>query len=55
MFLRTAIYCNLFSESRYSQALQESQKLGVRKSAVQGVGVGVTMLCIFGSYGLAFW
>ncbi|XP_025081232.1 multidrug resistance protein 1-like [Pomacea canaliculata] len=55
--IRTVISFNGWhrEKERYSQALQESQKLGVRKSAVQGVGVGVTMLCIFGSYGLAFW
>ncbi|KAK7093853.1 ATP-dependent translocase ABCB1-like [Littorina saxatilis] len=42
-------------KARYNEALEESQKLGVKKSLVQGLGIGITMLCIFGSYGLAFW
>ena len=41
--------------ARYNDALEESLKLGVKKSLVTGVGVGFTMFCMFGSYGLAFW
>ena len=41
--------------ARYNEALEESLKLGVKKSLVTGVGVGFTMFCMFGSYGLAFW
>ncbi|XP_076472534.1 ATP-dependent translocase ABCB1-like [Babylonia areolata] len=40
---------------RYRARLEESQKIGVKKSMVQGFGVGTFMLCIWGSYGLAFW
>ncbi|KAL8574859.1 hypothetical protein ACOMHN_044881 [Nucella lapillus] len=42
-------------KGRYSEALDESQRLGVKKGLVQGVGAGFLMFSVFGSYGLAFW
>ncbi|XP_076472510.1 ATP-dependent translocase ABCB1-like isoform X2 [Babylonia areolata] len=40
---------------RYRSMLEESETLGVKKNVVQGVGMGIFMMCVWGVYGLAFW
>ncbi|GFN90381.1 multidrug resistance protein 1-like, partial [Plakobranchus ocellatus] len=55
--IRTVISFNGHSKeiSRYSTALDESQKVGIKKSIFTGLSVGTTMLIMFCAYGLAFW
>ncbi|KAL3862668.1 hypothetical protein ACJMK2_008621 [Sinanodonta woodiana] len=40
---------------RYETALEESKKLGVKKSLVTGLGTGFTFFVMFATYALAFW
>ncbi|XP_067658455.1 ATP-dependent translocase ABCB1-like isoform X1 [Haliotis asinina] len=40
---------------RYSRALVDSKKLGIRKAAITGVGMGITLFVMFSAYALAFW
>eukprot|EP00057_Strongylocentrotus_purpuratus_P015257 XP_011669731.1 PREDICTED: uncharacterized protein LOC105440859 [Strongylocentrotus purpuratus] len=41
--------------ARYEKELHTARDLGVKKGVTTGVGMGVTMLILYGSYGLAFW
>lgn len=41
--------------SRYESALKETRRIGIRKSFVQGMMIGLIMLFMFGTYALAFW
>lgn len=38
----------------YSDALEKTQKLGVRSGLVKGVGLGATMLVVFFTYAILF-
>lgn len=40
---------------RYESALKETRRIGIRKSFVQGIMIGLIMLFMFGTYALAFW
>ncbi|KAH9513518.1 ATP-dependent translocase ABCB1 [Bulinus truncatus] len=40
---------------KYSHALEESKKLGIRKSVFAGLSVGLTFFIMFCAYALAFW
>ncbi|XP_078466381.1 ATP-dependent translocase ABCB1-like isoform X1 [Lampetra planeri] len=40
---------------RYSRSLAPASKMGLRKSLINGFGIGMTMLVVYGTYGLAFW
>ncbi|XP_023931974.1 multidrug resistance protein 1-like [Lingula anatina] len=40
---------------RYNKELETSSKLGVKKSVVTGLGMGLTFLILYGAYALAFW
>ncbi|XP_065187026.1 ATP-dependent translocase ABCB1-like [Sycon ciliatum] len=40
---------------RYTNELEEAQKIGQRKGFIFGFGFGMTYLLVFGTYGLAFW
>ena len=42
-------------EARYAKELEYVEQAGVRKGTVIGLGLGVTFLVMFSSYGLAFW
>ncbi|XP_059164342.1 ATP-dependent translocase ABCB1-like [Physella acuta] len=55
--IRTVISFNGHSKEikKYSHALEESKKLGIRKSWFAGLSVGLTFLIMFCAYGLAFW
>lgn len=41
--------------SRYESALKETRRIGIRKSFVQGMMIGLIMFFMFGTYALAFW
>jgi len=41
--------------SRYQKELDSAYRVGVKRSHMQGLGMGVTFFFIFGSYALAFW
>ncbi|ESO91246.1 hypothetical protein LOTGIDRAFT_153678 [Lottia gigantea] len=41
--------------NRYATSLEESKRLGIKKSVVVGLGVGLTFVATFGAYALAFW
>lgn len=41
--------------NRYSAGLKGAMRLGDKKAVVTGLGMGVTMFIMFGTYGLAFW
>ncbi|XP_055864045.1 ATP-dependent translocase ABCB1-like isoform X3 [Biomphalaria glabrata] len=55
--IRTVISFNGHSQEikKYSLALEESKKLGIRKSIFAGLSVGLTFFIMFCAYGLAFW
>ncbi|CAL1527237.1 unnamed protein product [Lymnaea stagnalis] len=55
--IRTVISFNGHSREikKYSHALEESKKLGIRKSIFAGLSIGLTFLIMFCAYGLAFW
>ncbi|XP_063965533.1 ATP-dependent translocase ABCB1-like [Lytechinus pictus] len=40
---------------RYGKELRTARNLGVKKGMTTGIGMGFTMLVLYGSYGLAFW
>lgn len=40
---------------RYESALKETRRIGIRKSFVQGMMIGLIMFFMFGTYALAFW
>ncbi|XP_071479162.1 ATP-dependent translocase ABCB1-like [Diadema antillarum] len=40
---------------RYERELQGAKEIGVMKGVTQGLGLGLTMLIVFGAYSLAFW
>ncbi|KAK3611392.1 hypothetical protein CHS0354_036589 [Potamilus streckersoni] len=42
-------------QKRYKTALEESKKLGIKKSLVTGLGTGFTFFVMFATYALAFW
>jgi hypothetical protein len=46
---------NVFFRFSYEKALVESRRLGIRKAAIMGIGIGLTMLIMYSSYALAFW
>ncbi|XP_054768746.2 ATP-dependent translocase ABCB1-like [Lytechinus pictus] len=41
--------------TRYEKELKGARDVGVKKGVASGVGMGITMLIMFGSYSLAFW
>ncbi|XP_030842345.1 ATP-binding cassette, sub-family B (MDR/TAP), member 4 isoform X3 [Strongylocentrotus purpuratus] len=41
--------------TRYEKELKEARDVGVKKGVTSGVGMGITMFIMFGSYALAFW
>lgn len=43
------------SEFRYDKALKASEKIGIKKSLLVGVGLAITFLVIFSSYCFAFY
>ena len=40
---------------RYTAKLQDALKVGLKKGVITGLGVGLLMFVMFGSYALAFW
>ena len=40
---------------RYTENLDEAEKVGIKKGLVAGVGTGALMFILFSMYGLAFW
>ncbi|XP_071480566.1 ATP-dependent translocase ABCB1-like [Diadema antillarum] len=41
--------------NRYEKELQLARDIGVKKGVMSGVGMGLTVFIMFGSYSLAFW
>eukprot|EP00742_Colponemidia_sp_Colp-10_P003632 GILJ01003866.1.p1 GENE.GILJ01003866.1~~GILJ01003866.1.p1 ORF type:complete len:1310 (-),score=238.99 GILJ01003866.1:288-4217(-) len=41
--------------TRYASKLEEAAQVGVLQGRVTGLGMGLTMFLLFGSYALAFW
>ena len=51
----TQLFSLPFFRRRYENELQGARSVGIKKGVISGVGMGVTMFIMFGSYGLAFW
>ena len=45
----------LIQIDRYTKKLVDARKLGMKRGLVSGLGMGITMLSMFGTYALAFW
>eukprot|EP00027_Filamoeba_sp_ATCC50430_P010288 CAMPEP_0168548552 /NCGR_PEP_ID=MMETSP0413-20121227/4624_1 /TAXON_ID=136452 /ORGANISM="Filamoeba nolandi, Strain NC-AS-23-1" /LENGTH=481 /DNA_ID=CAMNT_0008578867 /DNA_START=143 /DNA_END=1584 /DNA_ORIENTATION=- len=41
--------------ARYAKSLDDAAVIGIKKTAIGGIGKGFTFFCIFGTYALALW